>query len=74
MSKTAAIPMDKETQRFQFIFTGQQYFFLYALLLLFQGLLQLLILLFVTHTRLVRVLKHSTYSINFQESSNSTLT
>jgi len=24
MSKTAAIPMDKETQRFQFIFTGQQ--------------------------------------------------
>ena len=25
MSKTAAIPMDKETQRFQFIFTGQQY-------------------------------------------------
>ncbi len=26
MSKTAAIPMDKETQRFQFIFTGQQYF------------------------------------------------
>ena len=26
MSKTAAIPMGKETQRFQFIFTGQQYF------------------------------------------------
>jgi len=26
MSKTAAIPMDKEIQSFQFIFTGQQYF------------------------------------------------
>ena len=39
-------------------------FFLYALLFLFQGLLKLLILLFVTHTRLVRVLKHSTYGIN----------
>ena len=25
MSKTAAIPMDKEIQSFQFIFTGQQY-------------------------------------------------
>ena len=25
MSKTAAIPMDKELQSFQFIFTGQQY-------------------------------------------------
>lgn len=49
-------------------------FFLYALLLLFQGLLQLLSLLFVTHTRFVRVLKYSTYSINFQESSNATLT
>jgi hypothetical protein len=24
MSKTAAIPMDKEIQSFQFIFTGQQ--------------------------------------------------
>ena len=31
MSKTAAIPMDKETQRFQFIFTGQQYFLLFLL-------------------------------------------
>ena len=29
MSKTAAIPMDKEIQSFQFIFTGQQYFFKY---------------------------------------------
>ena len=28
MSKTAAIPMDKEIQSFQFIFTGQQYFFI----------------------------------------------
>ena len=28
MSKTAAIPMDKEIQSFQFIFTGQQYFLL----------------------------------------------
>ena len=27
MIKTAAIPMDKEIQSFQFIFTGQQYFF-----------------------------------------------
>ena len=27
MSKTAAIPMDKEIQSFQFIFTGQQYNF-----------------------------------------------
>ena len=27
MSKTAAIPMDKEIQSFQFIFTGQQYYF-----------------------------------------------
>ena len=26
MSKTAAIPMDKEIQSFQFIFTGQQYY------------------------------------------------
>ncbi len=26
MSKTAAIPMDKEIQSFQLIFTGQQYF------------------------------------------------
>ena len=26
MSKTTAIPMDKEIQSFQFIFTGQQYF------------------------------------------------
>ena len=25
MSKTAAIPMDKEIQSFQLIFTGQQY-------------------------------------------------
>ena len=25
MIKTAAIPMDKEIQSFQFIFTGQQY-------------------------------------------------
>lgn len=25
MSKTAAIPIDKEIQSFQFIFTGQQY-------------------------------------------------
>lgn len=39
-------------------------FFLYALLFLFQGLLQLLSLLFVTHTCLVRVLKHSTYGVN----------
>ena len=34
MSKTAAIPMDKEIQSFQFIFTGQQYFsntFLYRI-------------------------------------------
>ena len=29
MSKTAAIPMDKEIQSFQFIFTGQQYIFIY---------------------------------------------
>lgn len=29
MSKTAAIPMDKEIQSFQLIFTGQQYFFLH---------------------------------------------
>ena len=27
MIKTAAIPMDKEIQSFQFIFTGQQYNF-----------------------------------------------
>ena len=27
MSKTAAIPMDKEIQSFQFIFTGQQQFY-----------------------------------------------
>ena len=26
MSKTAAIPMDKELQSFQFIFTRQQYY------------------------------------------------
>ena len=26
MSKTAAIPMDKEIQSFLFIFTGQQYY------------------------------------------------
>ena len=26
MSKTAVIPMDKEIQSFQFIFTGQQYY------------------------------------------------
>ncbi len=26
MSKTAAIPMDKEIQSFQLIFTGQQYY------------------------------------------------
>ena len=29
MSKMAAIPMDKELQSFQFIFTGQQYLFLF---------------------------------------------
>ena len=29
MSKTAAIPMDKEIQSFQFIFTGQQYYEIY---------------------------------------------
>ncbi|PDP69587.1 hypothetical protein CLI70_00030 [Prevotella intermedia] len=29
MSKTAAIPMDKEIQSFQFIFTGQQYSIIY---------------------------------------------
>ena len=28
MSKTAAIPMDKEIQSFLFTFTGQQYFVL----------------------------------------------
>ena len=28
MSKTAAIPMDKEIQSFQFIFTGQQYIYI----------------------------------------------
>ena len=27
MSKTAAIPMDKEIQSFLFTFTGQQYFY-----------------------------------------------
>ena len=29
MSKTAAIPMDKEIQSFQFIFTGQQYLMIF---------------------------------------------
>ena len=28
MSKTAAIPMDKEIQSFLFTFTGQQYIFI----------------------------------------------
>ncbi len=32
MSKTAAIPMDKEIQSFQFIFTGQQYIVLFKFL------------------------------------------
>ena len=31
MSKTAAIPMDKEIQNFLFIFTGQQYLGIYPL-------------------------------------------
>ena len=31
MSKTAAIPMNKEIQSFQFIFTGQQYKRIYKL-------------------------------------------
>ena len=29
MSKTAATPMDKEIQSFQFIFTGQQYYLIF---------------------------------------------
>ena len=33
MSKTAAIPMDKEIQSFQFIFTGQQYYIINPILL-----------------------------------------
>ena len=41
MSKTAAIPMDKEIQSFQFIFTRQQYYFIILTVMSLLNLTQL---------------------------------